>query len=99
MLVVYANYVRRMEAIADDIENQFDRADDQNEIDCYYDEAIDALQSIYWEACDDGRIRHKELAKLEELKWWCSRDIHNAYDNFIWGIENNVFAPDSAYDL
>lgn len=99
MLVVYANYANRMEAIADDIENQFDRADDRNEIDCYFDEAIDALQSIYWHACDDARIRCKELARLEELRYWCSRDIQEAYDSYTWELENNAFTPDSAYDI
>ena len=99
MLVVYTNYGQRMEAIADEIENDFERADDRNEIDCYYDDAIDALQSIFWNACDDPRIRKKELARLEDLRRWCCRDIQNAYDSYIWNLENNPFAPDSYYDI
>ena len=65
MLVVYANYAQRMEIIADEIENDFDRADDVNEIDCYLDKVIEKIQSIYLEACDDGRIKQKELNKLD----------------------------------
>ena len=99
MLAVYTNYANRMEVVADDIENQFDRADERNEIDCYYDEAIEKIQSIYWKACDDPRIRKKELGKLEDLKNWCSRDIQNAYNSYIWNLENDPFAPDSYYDI
>lgn len=99
MLVVYANYAQRMEAIADDIQNDFERADDRNEIDCYYDEAIEKIQSIYWRACDDPRIRKKELAKLENLRRWCCRDVQNAYNSYIWNLENDSFAPDSYYDI
>ena len=99
MLAVYTNYANRMEVIADDIENDFNRADCRNEIDCAFEEAIDGLQSIYWQACDDGRIRKKELAKLENLRHWCCRDVQNAYDSYIWNLENDPFAPDSYYDI
>ena len=99
MLVVYTNYAQRMEAIADEIENDFDRADDLNEIDCYLDEAIEKIQSIYLEACDDFRIRAKELQKLEDLRRWCCRDIRDAYSDYIYSLENNTFAPDSNYDI
>ena len=99
MLVVYTNYVLRMEAIADKIENDFDRADDLNEIDCYLDEAIEKIQSIYWRACDDGRIKQKELNKLEDLKRHCVADVRDAYENYTTGLETNIFAPDSIYDI
>lgn len=99
MLVVYMGYVQRMETVADDIESQFDRADDMNEIDCCFEEALDKLQSIYWNACDDSRIRKKELAKLEELKEWCGNDVRHAYDNYTYGMDHDIFAPDSAYDI
>ena len=99
MLVVYANYVQRMETIADEIENDFNRADDMNEIDCYLDEAIEKLQSIYWEACDDGLIKQKELNKLEDLKRYCIADVRDAYKNYTGGLETDIFAPDSNYDI
>lgn len=99
MLTVYTNYVRRMERIADGVQDDFDSADDRNEIDCTFEAAIDALQSIYWSAEDDSRIRKKELAKLEELRRWCCRDIQNEYDSYIWNLENDPFAPDSYYDI
>ena len=99
MLVVYTNYAQRMEAIADEIENDFNRADDLNEIDCYLDEAIEKVQSIYWEACDDGRVKQKELKKLEDLKRHCVADVRDAYKNYIAGLETDIFSPDSAYDI
>lgn len=99
MLVVYTNYAQRMEAIADGIENDFTRADSRNEIDCVFVNAINTLQSIYWNAEDDPRIRHKELAKLEDLRRWCCQDVQNAYDSYIWNLENDSFAPDSYYDI
>ena len=99
MLVVYANYVQRMETIADEIENVFNRADDVDEIDCYYDDAIEKIQSIYWEACDDGRIKQKELNKLEDLKRYCIAVVLDAYKNYTAGLETNIFAPDSIYDI
>ena len=99
MLVVYANYVQRMETIADEIENDFNRADDLNEIDCYYDEAIEKIQSIYWEACNDGRIKQKELNRLEDLKRYCVADVRDEYDNYIAGLETDIFANDSIYNI
>lgn len=89
MLTVYTNYVHRMERIADGIQNEFDSAISWDEVDCYCDEAIDALEKIYWQACDDPRIRNKELVKLEELRRWCCKDIRNAYGNYIAGVEGN----------
>lgn len=99
MLLVYTNYTQRMEAIADEIQTQFEQSNDRNEIDCYYEEALERLQAIYWNACDDRRLKMKELQKLEELKRWCYRDVQNAYDTYIWNLENNPFAPDSYYDI
>ena len=99
MLVVYANYAQRMEAVADEIENDFNRADDLNEIDYCLDEAIEKIQSIYWEACGDSRVRAKELQKLEGLRRWCCQDICNAYNDYIYSLENSTFAPDSIYDI
>ena len=99
MLIVYANYAQRMEAIADEIENDFNRADDLNEIDCYLNEAIEKLQSIYWEACDDGRIKQKGLNKLDDLKRYCIADVMDAYKNYTAGLETDIFAPDSIYDI
>ena len=99
MLVVYANYAQRMEIIADEIENDFNRADGLDEIDCYFDEAIEKLQSIYWEACYDGRIKQKELNKLENLKQHCVADVRDAYESYIAGLETDIFLPDSAYDI
>lgn len=99
MLVVYANYAQRMEAIADEIENDFNRADDLNEIDCYLDDAIEKIQSIYWKAYEDERIRQKELDKLSELRQYCVADILNAYKSYIAGLETDIFAPDGIYDI
>ena len=99
MLVVYTNYAQRMEAIADEIENDFNRADDVNEIDCYLDNAIEKLQSIYWEAYEDEQIRQKELDKLFELRQYCVADILNAYKSYTAGLETDIFAPDSIYDI
>lgn len=99
MLVVYANYVQRMENIADEIENDFNRADDLNEIDCYLDEAIEKIQSIYWEAFGDGRIKQRELNKLEDLKRHCVADVRDAYGGYIAGLETDIFAHDSIYDI
>ena len=99
MLVVYANYAQRMENITDEIENDFNRADDVNEIDCYFDEAIEKIQSIYLEACDDGRIKQKELNKLEDLKRHCVADVRDAYKNHTGGLETDIFAPESIYDI
>ena len=99
MLVVYANYAQRMEAVADEIENDFNRADDLNEIDYYLDEVIEKIQSIYLEACDDGRIKQKELNKLEDLKRYCIADVMDAYKNYTAGLETDIFAPDSIYDI
>ena len=99
MLVVYVNYVQRMENVADEIENNFNRADSLDEIDNYFNDAIEKIQSIYWKACDDSRIRVKELQKLEDLRRWCCQDVRNAYSDYIYSLENNVFAPDSIYDI
>ena len=99
MLVVYANYAQRMEYIADEIENDFNCADDLNEIDCYLDEAIEKIQSIYCEACGDGRIKQKELNKLEDLKRHCVADVLDAYESYNAGLETDIFAPDSIYDI
>lgn len=99
MLVVYANYAQRMEAIADEIENDFNRADDLEGIDYCLNEAIEKLQSIYWEACGDSRIRAKELQKLEDLKRHCIADIRDAYESYTAGLETDIFAPDSNYDI
>ena len=99
MLVVYANYAQRMETIADEIENDFNRADGIDEIDCYLDEAIEKIQSIYLEACDDGRIKQQELNKLEDLKRYCAADVRDAYGSYIARLETDIFSPDSAYDI
>lgn len=99
MLVVYTNYAQRMEAIADEIENDFNRADDLEGIDYCLDESIEKLQSIYWEACDDGRIKQKELNKLEDLKRHCVADVRDAYESYTIGLETDIFAPDSIYDI
>lgn len=99
MLVVYTTYVLRMEAVADEIENDFNRADDLEGIGYCLDEAIEKLQSIYWEACDDFRIRAKELQKLEDLKRHCVADVRGAYESYTAGLETDIFVPDSAYDI
>lgn len=99
MLVVYVNYVQRMENVTDEIENNFNRADSLDEIDNYFNDAIEKIQSIYWKACDDSRIRVKELQKLEDLQRWCCRDVRNAYNDYIYNLENDIFAPDSIYDI
>lgn len=99
MLVVYTSYAQRMEAIADEIENDFNRADSLEEIDCYFDEAIEKIQSIYWKAYEDGRIRQKEINKLEDLKRCCIADVRDAYESYTAGLETDIFAPDSIYDI
>ena len=99
MLVVYANYTQRMEAIADEIENDFERADSLDEIDCYFDEAIEKIQSIYWEAYEDERIRQKELNNLEDLKRHCVADVRDAYESYTAGLETDIFATDTIYDI
>ena len=88
-----------MEALADEIENDFDRADDLEGIGYCFNEAIEKLQSIYWEACYDSRIRAKELQKLEDLKRHCVADVRDAYENYTAGLETDIFSPDSAYDI
>ena len=99
MLVVYTNYAQRMEDIADEIENDFERADNLNEIDWCLEEAIEKIQYIYWKAYDDARIRAKELQKLGELKRYCIADVRDAYENYTAGLETDIFSPDSAYDI